>query len=68
LFCLRFFFGAILFYFIFGCFPFRVQKAYRNDEMDPRFVNPMLPQWTKLLKEITVSRIKRKRTAEIGRR
>jgi hypothetical protein len=26
----------------------------------------MLPQWTKLMKDITVNRIKRKRTAELG--
>lgn len=33
---------------------------------DPRYNNPMLPQWTKLMKDITVNRIKRKRTREVG--
>lgn len=42
------------------------QKAYRHDLPDPRYTNPMLPQWTKLMKDITVNRIKRKRTRELG--
>lgn len=44
----------------------KVKKAYRQNELDPRFTNPHLPQWTKLYKDITVSRIKKKRTHEYG--
>lgn len=40
------------------------QRAYRNGEPDPRFSNPFLPQWTKLYKDITVLRIRRKRSLE----
>ena len=47
-------------------FGINLQKAYRNDELDPSFRNPMLPQWTKLMKEITVKRIKAKRCKEIA--
>jgi len=47
-------------------FSFLIQKAYRLDMPDPRYNNPMLPQWTKLMKDITVNRIKRKRTREVG--
>lgn len=34
--------------------------------MDPRFTNPHLPQWTKLYKQLTIQRVKKKRTLEIG--
>jgi hypothetical protein len=34
--------------------------------MDPRFNNPHLPQWTKLYKEITIQRVKKKRTLDTG--
>jgi len=43
-----------------------VKKAYRLRLPDPRFSIPFLPQWTKLYKDITVSRMKKKRTMEIG--
>ena len=36
------------------------------DLPDPRFTNPMLPQWTRLQKEITIQRIKRRRTKELA--
>jgi hypothetical protein len=42
----------------------KVKRAYRNGEPDPRFSNPFLPQWTKLYKDITVLRIRRKRSLE----
>lgn len=60
----------VVFFSLFTCLsissPPYPQKAYRNEQPDPRFTNPMLPQWTKLMKEITVNRIKRRRTAELG--
>ena len=40
------------------------QRAYRNGEPDPRFSNPFLPQWTRLYKDLTVLRIRRKRSLE----
>eukprot|EP01034_Spumella_vulgaris_P022145 gene22145-28250_t len=41
-----------------------VKRAYRREEPDPRFTNPFLPQWTKLIKEITLARVKKKRSLE----
>ncbi len=49
-------------------FSFFLQRAYRLEEPDPRFQNPYLPQWTKLFKEITLSRVKKKRSHEAGHR
>ena len=43
-----------------------VRNAYRREEPDPQFKNPHLPQWTKLLSKITLSRIHRKRAHEKG--
>ena len=43
-----------------------VKNSYRRGELDPNFKNPYLPQWTKLYKEITLSRVKKKRTLETG--
>lgn len=43
-----------------------VTKAYRNQEPEPRFTNPYLPQWTRLKTEIALRRIHKTRTAEKG--
>ena len=34
--------------------------------MDPRFTNPHLPQWTNLYKQVTIDRVRKKRTQELG--
>jgi hypothetical protein len=43
-----------------------VKNCYRRGELDPTFKNPYLPQWAKLYKDITLSRVKKKRTLETG--
>ena len=43
-----------------------VRHAYRREEPDPVFKNPHLPQWSKLLSSITLSRIHRRRAKEKG--
>ena len=43
-----------------------VQRAYRNEEPEPRYQTPFLPQWTKLLSLLTLKRIKKKRCHERG--
>ncbi|KAJ1399601.1 hypothetical protein B484DRAFT_406253, partial [Ochromonadaceae sp. CCMP2298] len=44
----------------------RAKKCHLLDLPEPRHTNPMLPQWTKLQKYLTVKRIKKKRCAEVG--
>jgi hypothetical protein len=43
-----------------------VKRCYRLGLMDPRFTNPHLPQWTKLYKQLTIERARKKRTLELG--
>lgn len=43
-----------------------MQRCYRLGLLDPRFTNPHLPQWTKLYKSIAISRVKKKKTQELG--
>ncbi len=41
-----------------------IRLAFKREEPEPRFNNPFLPQWAKLLSEMTIKRIKKKRAQE----
>ena len=43
-----------------------IRLAFKREEPEPRFSNPFLPQWAKLLSEMTIKRIKKKRAQEIS--
>jgi len=43
-----------------------VQQAFRLEQPEPRFFNPFLPQWTKLVRQLTLARVKKKRAADKG--
>lgn len=43
-----------------------VRLAYRREELDPHFTQPLIPQWNNLYQLIIVQRIKKKRAAEMA--
>lgn len=45
-----------------------VRIAYRREELDPFFAQPLIPQWNTLYQLIVVQRIRKKRAAELGQR